>query len=249
MNDSHATGPGPADTANAAEDDTTPQEPTGNGARDQAGGQEWEHVRGSGRGRRHHRHGHRKERILHTRISEQLSEDIRAMAEDLRLPVSNLVRNVLEEAFSVVEQVSDDLGGVFDEVLEGAEEASERYRRRQRHGDRGRRRAARRRARDAGWPEAPCAPPPGEPVGSDEPARSAEPTGAAESARSDAPGEAPPPPDLFDGIVAWQPVVLHAPQYCARTGDRLAAGDRAYAAIGSHGLTGLYVREDALPVD
>ena len=51
----------------------------------------------------------RKERVLHTRISEQLAEDIRAIADDLRVPVSNLVRNVLEEAFDAVERVSGDV--------------------------------------------------------------------------------------------------------------------------------------------
>ena len=64
--------------------------------------------------RRHHRHRQRhrarKERVLHTRISEQLSEDIRQMADELRVPVSNLVRNVLEEAFAVVETVTDNVG-------------------------------------------------------------------------------------------------------------------------------------------
>jgi hypothetical protein len=42
----------------------------------------------------------RKERVLHTRISQQLAEDIGRMAEDLRVPVSNLVRNVLEATTS-----------------------------------------------------------------------------------------------------------------------------------------------------
>ena len=182
-------------------------------------------------GRRRHRHEQRKERILHTRITEQLSEDIRSMAEDLRLPVSNLVRNVLEEAFSVVEQVSDDLGGVLDDVMEGAEEASERYDR-YRRGRRERRSEARAREdREEAF---------------DVDARFSD---------SDEPGEEQPPSepesaaDPFEGVVAWQPVVLHAAQHCARTGTRMAAGERAYAAIGSHGLTGLYVREDALPKD
>ena len=51
---------------------------------------------------RRHRRRHRKERVLHTRISEDLADDIREIAEELRVPVSNIVRNVLEEAFSVV---------------------------------------------------------------------------------------------------------------------------------------------------
>jgi len=77
------------------------------------------------RQRRYHPR-HRKERVLHTRISEQLARDIRKMAEDLRVPVSNLVRNVLEETFSVVESVTDDMGGLLEDVIEQAEKASDR---------------------------------------------------------------------------------------------------------------------------
>ena len=86
-----------------------------------------------------HGRSRRKERVLHTRITDQLAEDIRRVAEDLRVPVSNLVRNVLEEAFSVVEQVSGDVGGLVDEVVEEAERARERLRelRRQHHGEAG----------------------------------------------------------------------------------------------------------------
>jgi hypothetical protein len=71
----------------------------------------------------------RKERVLHTRISEQLAQDIRAIAEDLRVPASNLVRNVLEEAFDAVERVSGDVSSLMDDVIEEAELASQRYRR------------------------------------------------------------------------------------------------------------------------
>ena len=69
--------------------------------------------------RRDDRHG-REQRVLHTRISERLSDDIRRLAEDLRVPTSNLVRNVLEEVFSVVESVSDDVSDLVDDVLEEA---------------------------------------------------------------------------------------------------------------------------------
>ena len=72
----------------------------------------------------------RKERVLHTRISEQLAEDIRAIADDLRVPVSNLVRNVLEEVFSVVETVSDNVGELIEGVMDEAGRARERARQR-----------------------------------------------------------------------------------------------------------------------
>jgi len=68
----------------------------------------------------------RKERILHTRISEELEEDLRRAAEDLRVPVSNLVRNVLEEAVTVVEAVSGEVSGLIDDVVESAEGVAQR---------------------------------------------------------------------------------------------------------------------------
>ena len=68
----------------------------------------------------------RKERVLHTRVSEELSEDIRRFAEEVRVPASNLVRNVLEEVFSVVESVSDDVGGVLGDLREEARDARQR---------------------------------------------------------------------------------------------------------------------------
>jgi gas vesicle protein len=76
------------------------------------------------------RAGERKERVLHTRISEQLSDDIRQLADDLKVPTSNLVRNVLEEVFTMVESVSEDVGSLFEEVLDEAEGARDRIRRR-----------------------------------------------------------------------------------------------------------------------
>ena len=85
---------------------------------------------GSGSRQRHRRSNARKERVLHTRISEPLAEDIRRLAEELRVPVSNIVRNVLEEAFSVVETVTDNVGGLIDDVVE--ETARVRGRRRRR---------------------------------------------------------------------------------------------------------------------
>jgi hypothetical protein len=79
----------------------------------------------------------RKDRVLHTRISDRLAEDIRRIAEELRVPVSNLVRNVLEETFGVVEAVTNNVGDLLEDLLDEAEVA------RQRFGERGRAREAR----------------------------------------------------------------------------------------------------------
>jgi hypothetical protein len=70
----------------------------------------------------------RKERVLHTRISDSLADDIRKVAEDLRVPVSNLVRNVLEDVFTVVESVADNVGDVVDDVMTEVDRVGERLR-------------------------------------------------------------------------------------------------------------------------
>jgi hypothetical protein len=160
----------------------------------------------------------RKERVLHTRISEQLAEDIRAIAEDLRVPVSNLVRNVLEEAFDAVERVTGDVSHLMDDVIEEAELASQRYRR---YRDR-----VRERARE----------------------RAAEARAAAERDVTPAPAAAPAGEDPLARVVAWQPVVLAAQRRCARTGRELRPGERAYLGIGDSGPLGVYVAEGALDV-
>jgi hypothetical protein len=165
----------------------------------------------------------RKERVLHTRISEQLAEDIRAIADDLRVPVSNLVRNVLEEAFDAVERVTGDVGDLLDDVIEEAELASERYRR---HRERVRERIK------ARGREAPRAAASGVRE-SEEPPRHET--------------KAPPrPADPLAQVVAWQAVVLAAPRRCARTGRELRPGERAYLGLGESGPLGVYIAADAL---
>jgi len=159
----------------------------------------------------------RKERVLHTRISEHLAEDIRAIADDLRVPVSNLVRNVLEEAFEAVERVSGDVSHIFEDVIEEAELASERYRRyRGRVRERARARAEEARAASAA---------------------TALPANTAHAAPSD---------DPLAHVVAWQPVVLAVPRRCARSGRELRPGDRAYLGLGDTGPLGIYVAESAI---
>jgi hypothetical protein len=55
-----------------------------------------------------------------------LAENIYRVAEDLRVPASNLVRNVLEDAFSVVESVTDNVGDLIESILDEAARARDR---------------------------------------------------------------------------------------------------------------------------
>ena len=50
----------------------------------------------------------RKERVIHTRVPEALDNEVKRHAGNLGLSVSNLVRNVLENAFGLVEDIVAD---------------------------------------------------------------------------------------------------------------------------------------------
>lgn len=145
---------------------------------------------------------------MHTRISEQLSDDIRSMAEELRLPVSNLVRNVLEETFSVVETVSENVGELLEEVLDEAEVARGRYR--------GRRPRRRWHREDAS------------PVDAQQAAEAAE--------AADAEPDAAPRPE-FPDVLGWQPLLLNRDADCADCGRGVPRGERAFVGVGAQGLS------------
>ena len=55
---------------------------------------------------------HRQERWLHTRISETLEDALKQEARRRRLPVSLLVRNVLEGALDLVEDIVETSMGI-----------------------------------------------------------------------------------------------------------------------------------------
>ncbi|MFT7582130.1 MAG: hypothetical protein ACI9MR_003812 [Myxococcota bacterium] len=59
----------------------------------------------------------KKERVLHTRVPESLDSELRRRAERLGVSVSNLVRNVLNHAFGLVEDVITDSANVRRSVV------------------------------------------------------------------------------------------------------------------------------------
>src|SRR5207344_3482294 len=78
----------------------------------------------------------KKERVLHTRVPAVLEEELKRLATALRMPVSNLVRAVLEDAVDAVEVVGEraegELKGIVTrihqqrETLRGAVQTSAR---------------------------------------------------------------------------------------------------------------------------
>jgi len=49
----------------------------------------------------------KKERVLHTRIPAVLEAELKAAARALRVPVSNLVRTILEDAVNIADRASE----------------------------------------------------------------------------------------------------------------------------------------------
>jgi len=175
----------------------------------------------------------RKGRVLHTRVSEQLSDDIRRLADDLRVPASNLVRNVLEEVFTVVESMSDDVGVLVDDVVEEAEAARERIRdrlegRERRMRERRRRETDSRRNADPEAAEDEHATPPADRA-------EAGPDAGSERDRPE-----------FAEVLGWQPLVLNRAAACADCARALNRGERAYAGLTERGLSATRLCERCL---
>lgn len=62
----------------------------------------------------------RKDRVLHTRVPEALEKELRKKAERMRVPVSNLIRNILEDAFKFVDNVVSDSLSIAESVRKDA---------------------------------------------------------------------------------------------------------------------------------
>ena len=156
----------------------------------------------------------RKERVVHTRISDELHDVIQRVAEELRVPVSNLVRNSLEDAFRVGAAVGD----LFDDLVERARAQTEGAAAGPRNDadEHTSRRARRHGRRD------------------DATTASADTARSAADERTEARASTPPV------VLGWQPLVLHRPQRCASCGDVLHRGTDAFAAVSTHGLAASY---------
>lgn len=156
----------------------------------------------------------RKERVIHTRVSDELAGDIRRLAEDLRVPASNLVRNVLEEVFTVVETVSEDVGELFEDLIDEAEEARDRILWRVEQ----RRERARRRQHSS--PER------HEDVEAE----------LSRDERKEAEAASSPRPE-FPEVLGWQPLVLNREQDCADCGRTQLGGARAFVGLTETGMS------------
>ena len=60
----------------------------------------------------------RKERVLHTRVPAVLESELKRLATNLRMPVSNVVRAILEDAIEAVEMVGERAEGTLEGIVD-----------------------------------------------------------------------------------------------------------------------------------
>jgi len=71
----------------------------------------------------------KKERVLHTRVPAVLEAELKRFAQNLRIPVSNLVRTILEDALSVADAASENVEGHLKRAAQQLEHERERLKR------------------------------------------------------------------------------------------------------------------------
>ncbi len=150
----------------------------------------------------------RKDRVVQTRVNQELDDALKAEAARRRLPVSQLIRHVLEDAVHLVGNVVDNVDAIAQDAIglgrQASTDATRLARRAATHyGARGRAAPSAARAEDA------AAPPP-----APDPEPDAEPT----------------VPDFKD-IYAWQSLHVNRNERCALGGETLERGDEAYLGL------------------
>ena len=76
----------------------------------------------------------KKERVLHTRVPAVLSKrELKRFAESLRIPVSNLVRTILEDALSVADAATENVEERLRKAAQQLGKERERIKKRMEH--------------------------------------------------------------------------------------------------------------------
>ena len=149
----------------------------------------------------------RKERVIHTRVPALLEQELKRMAQSLRVPVSNVVRAILEDAVDAVDRV----GRKAEGEVRGLAELLAHNR------DRLREVARRRGAADASSDEAEAR---------DEPGARARGTTARTQGSPPAGATSP-----LAGVIGYQPLELAVAAECAVCGKALDAGEQAFVGV------------------
>lgn len=68
----------------------------------------------------------KKERVLHTRVPAVLERELKRFADNLRIPVSNLVRTILEDALNVADAATENVESRLKKAAKQLEHERER---------------------------------------------------------------------------------------------------------------------------
>jgi len=150
----------------------------------------------------------RKDRLIQTRVPEDLESTLKREARRRRLTVSHLIRNILEDTFQLV----DDVVANVDEIVTDSVELAKRVGR------------DARRVADA-VREAVAEAPPGE--GAEAPDASAAEAASLEREPDSARDDYAP----LAHVYAWNRVVLNRAATCARCGAELARGSDGFVGL------------------
>ncbi|MBN8612410.1 MAG: hypothetical protein J0L92_17590 [Deltaproteobacteria bacterium] len=163
----------------------------------------------------------RKERVLHTRVPAVLEDELKRLATNLKMPVSNVVRAILEDAIEAVEVVGvraeDELKGFVTKLSE------QRAAIREGASSAGRSASKARDARpvESGPAHVPSAPP--VPKGDSD--------GSRASADPEHPGARTLDTSVLDDVLGFDRLTLRRDTTCAVCGKALARGTEAARGI------------------
>lgn len=156
------------------------------------------------RGRRPRPATERKDRVVQTRVPQDLEATLKDAADHKRVTVSQLIRNVLEDTFTLVDHIVADSASIVNTVARDA-----------------RRLAANRRE--------PA--PPGTGASRGAANRSVTDDPGTDSAAADG---ALPATTSLDEVDSWQNVIINRAGQCARCGTGLARGQQAFRGLTIH---------------
>jgi hypothetical protein len=176
----------------------------------------------------------RKERVIHTRVPAVLERELKRMASSLRVPVSNVVRVILEDAVEAVDRVGRKAEGEMRGIAARLAHNRDRLRGMALRADRD----DEVRGGEGGGDEGR-----GEPGRGTSQPRSGDRTVAKprRAAREPQGGE------VLEGVIGFQPLVLAKRAKCALCGRPLGAGDEAFFGVRSDGGPRVLIGRECLP--
>jgi len=152
----------------------------------------------------------RKDKVIQTRVNDELEELLKAEAKKRRLPVSQLIRNVLEDTFELVGNVVDNVDTIAQDAISLGRRA----------GVDARSLGRRARSRSQG--------PTANPNPSTTDAEAPTPSG------SQTPDE-PERPQEFPAVFAWQEVLTNGDEGCASCRETIARGAAGFLGMRDDG--------------